>query len=371
MAAEAAHRVVVLGAGPAGCATAIALHQHGISDVLLVEAGQALGALDAVRVGESLPPDVRLLLQQLGLWQDFLAEGHAPCFGSCSVWGGDAPGYNDYLLNPHGHGWHLDRRRFDVFLARQALARGIQLLDCTRFLDAAPVAGGGYGLQLESAGMPRAVRAAFVVDATGRSARFARLRGTTRQFHDRLGYLAGFLDLPTHAAPFSRMTLLEAVEYGWWYAARLAERRVAVAVASDPDRVKQLGLHRPETWLARLRATRHVGPALVEGVPVPGRRAVCSAPSFLLDRRHGPDWLAVGDAASAYDPIAAQGIYKALLDGLEAADAIAAACDGESGPLDAYGAAVAERFDDYRANRDYFYGIEHRWPTASFWQRRK
>lgn len=44
--------VVILGGGPAGCATALALKQNGISSILVVEAGIHENA----RVGESIPP---------------------------------------------------------------------------------------------------------------------------------------------------------------------------------------------------------------------------------------------------------------------------------------------------------------------------
>jgi hypothetical protein len=44
--------------------------------------------------------------------------------------------------------------------------------------------------------------------------------------------ITGFFDLPA-AGQFSRLTMLEAVEYGWWYAARLPDNRLAVSVATD------------------------------------------------------------------------------------------------------------------------------------------
>jgi hypothetical protein len=33
-----------------------------------------------------------------------------------------------------------------------------------------------------------------------------------------------------------------------------------------------------------------------------------------------------------------------------------------------YDVSVARRFDDYLANRNYFYGMEKRWADASFWK---
>lgn len=367
----AAYQVVVLGGGPAGSATALALRRRGISGVLLVEAG-VVEDTAAVRIGESIPPESRLLLEKLGIWQGFLAAGHEPCLGSCSVWGGDEPGYNDFLFNPHGHGWHLDRGRFDAWLARRAADEGVEIRDRTRY-DGVEACKGGFALRLTTAEVSRTVTTRFVVDATGSASRFARSMGAIRRFHDRLSYVAAFLEVPA-SITVSRLTLLEAVEYGWWYAARLPERRVAVALASDPEIVKQEGLHRQDAWLARLRETRHLSDELIDCRPAHGGTVLRTAPSFVLDRPCGTGWLAVGDAASSYDPISSQGIYKALLDGLEAAEPIARwlgdAIDA-AGPLDDYAAAVAARFADYLGNRNYFYEIERRWPAAPFWLRRR
>src|SRR5271167_3730001 len=121
--------VVVLGAGPAGCATALSLAKAGISQVLLVEPARD----GDLRVGESVPPDIRILLDELGLWDEFLADDHETCLGSCSSWGADALGYNDFLFNPLGNGWHLDRGRFDGFLARKAAKGGTEFCSGMRF----------------------------------------------------------------------------------------------------------------------------------------------------------------------------------------------------------------------------------------------
>jgi flavin-dependent dehydrogenase len=363
-----AYDVVVLGGGPAGCAAAMALRTRGVARVLIVDAGGDGGP----RIGESIPPDTRLLFARLGLWEDFVAEKHEPCLGSCASWGDDELGYNDFLFNPHGTGWHLDRRRFDVFLARKAAASGAVVEGATRFDGAGRVGREGFVLRLTHGGNgARSVRARFVVDATGSHGAFARCMGARRSVHDRLSCVAALLELPA-AADFSRLTMLEAVEYGWWYAARVPDRRLAIAVASDPDVIKEAALHARDGWLARLRETRHLSGALPPGWRlVDAPMMVRTASSFVLDRACGPGWLAAGDAASAYDPISSQGIYKALLDGLQAADAIVAWLGGDPGGLDAYHASVAARFADYLENRNYFYELEQRWPSAPFWSRRR
>lgn len=93
--------VAICGAGVSGCALAIALTQAGYS-VVILERENAL----AQRPGESLPPEVRVPLTALGLWETFLAQGHLPATGNHAVWG-DAEGqHKSFLFNPYGHGHH-------------------------------------------------------------------------------------------------------------------------------------------------------------------------------------------------------------------------------------------------------------------------
>ena len=326
---EAWYDVAIAGGGPAGCAAALALARRGVGRIVLVDAPRR----DGRRIGESLPPEAGLLLRRLGVLDSFLADNHEPCLGSCSSWGDDALGYNDFLLNPHGNGWHLDRRRFDARLLDEAAAAGVEVRR-ERF----------------SRGE---IRARWTVDATGSAAAIARAAGARRLVADRLICVYQFF----RQSAFPRLSMLEAVDAGWWYAAKLPEGEAVAMFASDRETAAP-------RFASLLAATKHIAPALAECTPIADTFRAAPAPSFVLDRAAGDDWIAVGDAASAYDPISAQGIYKALLDGILAADAIVA------GDTSAYEASVRSRFEQYLANRGYFYRMEQRFAASPFWQRR-
>jgi len=117
--------------------------------------------------------------------------------------------------------------------------------------------------------------------------------------------------------------------------------------------------------------TRHLAPRLDGCRFLPGSLVVRGAPSFLMDRVAGPRWLAIGDAAAGYDPIAAQGITKAMADGVAAAAVIAEARAAGTDVPAAFADAARGRFDEYLENRNYFYGLERRWAGAPFWRRRR
>lgn len=364
--ADASYDVAVLGAGPAGSACALALARAGVARVALVDGGSRPGPA----VGETIPPDTRLLLDRLGLWDAFLAEGHLACHGSCSSWGDPSLGYNDFVLNPHGPAWHLDRARFDAFLQRHARAAGVTVIR-GRLNGVDPGPTGAAALQLTTpTAIPVRLDARFAVDATGPTAALASRLGARRRVLDRLTFVYGFFDA-AQAVSISRLTLLEARSEGWWYAALLPGQRLAVALAADAEQVKAEQLTQDTAWLRAALATRHLAPRLDGCRFLPNALAARVATSAILNQVCGPRWLAIGDAAASYDPLSAQGLHKAIEDGLIAAAAIRAALDAGGDLSAAYGAGAAQRFAEYQANRDYFYDLERRWPDSAFWRRRQ
>ncbi len=360
------YHAVVVGGGPAGSAAAIELRRNGVENVLIVESGN----YNTTRVGESIPPDTLLLLDMLGLREQFLQEGHDTCYGSCSSWGTDELGYNDFLFNPHGNGWHLDRKRFDAFLATKAKEHGAELLTQTTCKSFAEKDGARFVVQLEKkTGDTITIEANYLVDASGFRAAVAQSMGSKKLFLDRLICIYGFFDALD--STFSQLTMLEGVEYGWWYAARLPDGRLTAAIASDPEIIKANCLNERAGWVTMLNQTRHIANALSGSRLDPDSLQAWPAHSFLLDNPAGYRWLAVGDAASVFDPISSQGIHKGIGDGIRGAQAIAKHIAGEIQNFDEYASTIRTRFQNYLANRNYFYSIENRWPESAFWERRR
>lgn len=361
--------VVILGGGPAGCATALSLLAQGVApeSLLVVEASH----FERERIGESLSPDTRRLLDALGVLPAFLAQGHEPCYGSASSWGGDELGYNDFMFHPYGNGWHLDRRRFDAWLAAEVEVRGVALRTGLRFLK---ILEQGASRVVLALGVPGEIReqvcARFVVDATGRRSLYARRMGARQRELDMLVSVAAFFTL-SESSSFAKLTFLEAVEYGWWYTARLPNQRIATAVATAHALYKERRFDHPRVWLEALAQTRYVAGVLTECELVADSFSACTVPSFVLQPVYGGRWLAVGDAASAYDPISSRGIFNALSDGLTGGRAIAAHLAGEPTALSEYQAHLEARFEEYARQRAYFYDQERRWSDAPFWSGRR
>lgn len=360
---DARYDVVILGGGPAGLAAAITVRRHGDLSVLVVEAH----GFDRERIGESCPPDLLLMLEQLGLTERFRRDGHAPCPGYASVWGRPSVGYNDFIVNPLGPAWRLDRRVFDRMLAQAAVERGAQVCGSMRFAGVGSAEDGpaDHTLRLIQRGREVTVRAGFVIDASGARARFARALGVDKQIDDRLFAIIRFARVTL--GRLTRQILLEAVPQGWWYGAMLPDQRVVSMLVTDKPTLRRLR-RAPQGYTTALHATSFIGPALARLSLTDPRQYVWPIESGRLTRVQGDRWVAIGDAACSYDPVAAQGIYKALHDGISVGRRIAGvrgADDGADHP-----ATIERRYREYQHNRAYIYGLERRWLDAPFWRDR-
>jgi flavin-dependent dehydrogenase len=380
---EAEVDVCVAGGGPAGAAAAIALARGG-RRVLLADAPPGGPPL---KVGESLPPPVRPLLRDLGVLDRFTgARGlHLPSYGTRALWGGVVTD-TDFLFDPNGAGWHVDRRGFDAFLVEEARRAGAVVERArVRGAPTASVAATPPSrtaappaplrrVVLDSGGERAEVACRAVVDATGRAAAVARSLGARRRRHDRL--VALYTSVP--AGDADGRTIVEACEEGWWYASLVPGGTRILAFLTDADLVAEVGFE------AAARRTELIAPLAGEAGAREGARGVgaegpregarprrAAAHTATLSPVAGDGWVAAGDAALALDPLSSQGIFTALFTGIAAAEALDAHLDGDAAAVGRY----AQRIDDiataFLRARGEFYGAEHRWPKAPFWQRRR
>jgi flavin-dependent dehydrogenase len=349
---------LIVGAGPAGSATALGLRRLGLSAVVVERS-----ALDDWRPGETLAGQAGPLVDALGVARAVHAVGPIASCGVRAVWGAAETYERSSMVDAHGGGWHLERPALDRALAGAAAEAGAIVLLRTRLVHLARD-GTGWRAAVSSPLGERTVSAAVLVDASGRRAALLRVLGARRQRLDRLVGIIGSVPGPLGDRDGPHL-LVEATEDGWWYSAPLPGARLVVAFLTDTDLLAgQRAADRFRTGLACTTATR--------------RRCCASAPMSLRVRAASTAWtaawpagcLAVGDAASSLDPLSGAGMTRALADGLDAAEAIERHLSGDVGALErrAAGAAGVRQAD--AALRATTYGAERRWPSAPFWRRR-
>lgn len=357
--------IVVIGGGPAGSVGALEIARSGRSVALIARA-----EADNEKVGETVAPSIRLLLDKLGVLQEFLDEKFLPSYANRSVWASDQVVERNFMGDPYGHGWHLDRRRFDRMLLDAAKQAGADIrwktavIDCGRDEDS-------WRLKLRARDGERSISASWVVDATGRASWFARRAGVGRRVDDKLVAATGFL-----GAPLKRFedttTLVEAMPDGWWYSAPLPDGRLVAAYFTDPDLVVEGEvLTSPEAWRQMMTSAAETSSRAIDhGGALPNKMRILSAGSSRLNAFSGENWLAVGDAAFCYDPISSGGISAAMGGGIDAAEAVCKAMEGDDDAVERYAKRLDQAYDRYLRLLAAYYRDEKRWADRPFWKRR-
>jgi 2-polyprenyl-6-methoxyphenol hydroxylase-like FAD-dependent oxidoreductase len=353
--------VLIAGGGPSGSATALSLQARGIP-CIVVDAPYP----HAFKPGETLPANAQPLLRKLGIAQLLTEPEHLPCYGNRYVWGSETPSDQDFMQRLHNQGWHLDRLLFEQQLQQTCIDRGItwhkgRITDCAPQGDHRLVTIRHHN-QTETQVLCR-----FVVDATGRPSRIARSMSAERRVLD---HLAGICTRVMPAQPVElQYTFIEACANGWWYAAPMPDHSLALAFMTDSDLLDNQLLQR-KYLLQQAAGTHLLKDLLHDATPTSYQVLTQTASTSLLTQRFGRNWLAVGDAAYAYDPVSSYGIVSSLEGGYYAGHAIADTLHGVPDALEAYDWIITQAFEVYRQMHRQQYAYEQRFGEHAFWERR-
>jgi len=302
--------VIVVGAGPAGAATAILLAERGHAVTLLDKA-----AFPRPKIcGEYLSPEAARVLDRLGVLKAVDAAGAQPLHGmritapDGTVLDGTYPtggrwrGYRDHALA-------LPREVFDRLLVERARALPIDVRERQRVTGLLREGDRVVGVQAEDEDGARVdVAARLVVGADGRASVVARALGLVRPHRLRrlalIQYVSGvdgfgdrgeiFVDPPDYS-------ILNPVAPG------LVNLSLVVPLThATPFR------GRLEAFLgARIKQLRHL-PARVAGMRAEGPLRVMGPLAYRVAEPRVGGVLLAGDAAGFYDPFTGEGLFTAL-----------------------------------------------------------
>jgi flavin-dependent dehydrogenase len=356
--------VVVAGAGPAGCVTALLLARLGARVALVTDPD---GATARPIVGEVLPAAARPAFARLGLGEVLDDPVHRPSAGVISAWGPGEPAVlgGTPALGP---GLRLDRRVLDAALLVVAHGAGATVVAMPR------AAWPALAVLPGQAGGPQ-----VVVDASGRAASVARAAGWTLERADRLVAIAGVLDPIDAVHPDDPWLRVAADPDGWWSSMVLPSGRRVAAFHTDARLSAATTAAAPARWwtdLAGVPALDPIAapgswrpPAAVHIVAADSRRL---RPPRPIPPASGPPTRVVpaGDAEMAFDPLSSFGILGAVSSSEEAVPVIAAHMDGDATARIASARreiARTHRWERYRARLAAAYAEETRWPDSPFW----
>jgi 2-polyprenyl-6-methoxyphenol hydroxylase-like FAD-dependent oxidoreductase len=341
---------LVVGGGPAGCAFAILSARAGAS-VVLVERDD----YKKRRPGEHLSGRIRGALDELRVSTDEARLITAASPGILSLWNGHTPLTKPYAASGQPDALCVTRHRFDELLFRAALDAGATGVLRATLENIARHPRGGWRIAIaEADGRAHDVHARSVVDASGRNAVFARSQGARRAHHGDLLAIVGWFANGDGPVPPTGMLTVESCPVGWWSLSPGADETLVATLYTSAHMMKTAGATH-ETWWAHAlgqsrsiaRTLRHADATLVETGAYP------AFPSR-LSKLFGDGWIAVGDAAVAFDPIAGQGVAVAMETAFRAFEA--ASVDPSLRLLGPdYRDALIDRFDRHLEGRALVY----------------
>lgn len=290
------HDVVIIGAGPAGSAAAISCAQQGLSVALLEQS-----AVCRNRPGETLPPGIEPLLQQLGVARPVLDGDFVRHSGNWVQW--NAPRrFNAFGSDASGpwRGFQIPRRLFDNLLLGQAQASGTVVVRPCRALKVIRNDNTVVGVDTDKGFFP----CAQLIDASGAKGWLARQLALQRHAYSppllaTYGYAkgpcAGCDDAPSIIAD----------RHGWYWIAKIAAETYTWTRLNFAPHQSNL---KPPAEFEHLQDFSRV-----RGADVTWRACRQCA---------GPGYFMVGDAASVLDQGTSHGVLKAIMSGMMAAHAI-------------------------------------------------
>ncbi len=343
--------ITILGGGPAGCSAALLLKQNGFSVTLIDRKALLKAAYQATpKPGESLPPEIQTLLQELGLWERFLQSNALPAYCNISYWGTTKAQYHDFMNHPLGHAWHIDRTVFEQMLINACAEKAIEILDQHKLVNWV-YQQQKWQLQFANG---KQLTSDFLIDASGRSSWFARQQSRKRLYEHRQLALLSFLQAQEHME--NTNSLIETTANGWWYSAGIPGHRLVTCFFCKPTNKERKNWLHPQVWKQLLEQAPQTNARLKQtGYQIIAPPQFVAADSSILDQTYGDAWAAIGDAALTYDPISAHGITMAMLTAKDICHAIQLLNQGQMDSLKHYNNKLWIAFDAYaRARKQYY-----------------
>ena len=340
--------ILIIGGGPAGSAAAITAARAGLS-VTLFEKGphgrdkvcgdgltpRAIAALNELRINHSVAHRIDGLRMIAGKKERELSWPTTDRFPN------------------HGAVW--PRQRFDTHLIDVAIASGADV----RFnSEALPLIDDGRVIGVTSGG--ENFHAPMTILAAGAQGQAAKMLGAERDPNEPFGLaIRAYAPTPRHAERHLEACLSLRDEhgtavpgYGWMFPAGDGTVNIGVGALSTMKGFKKLNLN---TLLDQYAALVRESWTLGDYVEKPRAWRL----PMSCTRRHGPGWVAVGDAAGFVNPMNGEGIDYGLESGMLAVEKFIE--DPTSAPV-IYDREVGERFDAFlRTGRRFSFLIGHPW----------
>jgi flavin-dependent dehydrogenase len=333
---------VIIGGGPAGTSTAIALNNKGISNIIIEKE-----TFPRFHIGESMTGECGASVRALGLEHRMREYGHCIKIGT-KVFG--SGGGNAFYIPVMGRDeagelyvqktWQVRRSEFDDMLMSEAKEHGTQVLDARAMSVLRNEGGDVCGVVVRyDDGSTEEIRASVVVDASGQST-FLSTAGVASpkqrgKYSKQAAFYSHFKGAIRNEEEGADDTLIFYQKKNYWaWFIPIDSEIVSIGVVTPTDYFKNTKEDR-ETFLRRemKELNSELARRVMDVEMVDDVRGMSNY-SYHVKEFTGRGYICVGDSHRFIDPIFSFGMHFALAEAIKASDAIEQYIKGETANLE-------------------------------------
>jgi flavin-dependent dehydrogenase len=314
----------IVGGGPAGAAAGTQLAKAGKRVIILEKE-----SFPRFSIGESLLPYGNDLLRELGVWEKLERAGFLRKYGAefCTgdglrlqrFWFGQNMGPS------HEYSYQVERAHFDQLLLDHAREQGCEVREQTRVDGIESQQNEITTLRCTGLNGDMAVKARWIVDASGRAAFSAGRIGLQRRStlkKRRVAIFGHFEGVFRNGGKAEGHITIARFAKGWFWLIPLAGGRTSVGVVLPSEEARlNSGRRLEDIFEEAVRSNDEVRVRL-QGAKILTPLRATGDYSWKFARFATPRLLLTGDAAGFVDPIFSSGVMLALKSAMRAADLI-------------------------------------------------
>jgi len=293
--------VIIVGSGISGLILSKLLKEKKVDHVVLdrVEKRKSL------EIPETLPPSALILLESLNLLELF-KKSSSKTFGYHSIWNSEILTTDNFFdHNPYKYGLKLNKKEVLNDLGELVADHVIQfnnLIEIDRSDENVTV-------KIESNNAVQTINSRVIVDATGRNRAILKQLGITSEPFDNQVALSCHLPYFKHPK-LMHQVYVESFEHGWGIVSSLNEQINGMTLYTKKGSPLLPQLKEYKNWKELLSNTKLLKDFLSDDL---NRKVVGGeANSSRASKISGSNWLAIGDAAIAFDPLSSHGVSNAI-----------------------------------------------------------
>ena len=308
---------VIIGGGPAGATSAYYLAKAGLNP-LVIEQTQ----FPRYCVGESLLPYNMDIFREMKFDKILEEKGfmkkEGAVFGSSVSKEINRIDFSDGMEPEYSYAYQVPRDEFDNLLLEHVKAEGVEVLQgkvTEPVMDGQKVSGVKIRLSDKS---ERTIKSKVVVDASGRSSLLARKYNLLipDPHIETFSVFGLFNNISWPKEAKNGDILILAFEHGWFWFIPFADGRISVGVVVDFRYYQRCCIEPLEDFFdLMIRSASGRVATLLKNASRDEPLHALQKFSRYAEKKSGPGWVSIGDAAMFVDPVFSAGVFVAMSTG--------------------------------------------------------